>query len=167
MFSFLREVQHRDRCASIIWLHDGIWVDESQQYYHGAQNIAAQGVRPAERLDENLACKHNMLSFLELSLRRYWAHKHRAYAHVSLPPVFVFSHRWRAKLLASIFMPDQPIDLTKLSLTELQHLLNRVLQRIEEVQSTSYSSHPSHIAGSSSCSPREPFTTALLLVRIL
>ena len=29
MITFLRELQKRDRCASIIWLHDGLWVDKN------------------------------------------------------------------------------------------------------------------------------------------
>ena len=29
MVAFLRELRKRDRCASIIWLHDGLWVQRS------------------------------------------------------------------------------------------------------------------------------------------
>ena len=46
MFSFLRELQKRDRCASIVWLHDGLWVDKdlSNSIIHSAERIAARVV---------------------------------------------------------------------------------------------------------------------------
>ncbi len=44
--SFLRELQKQDRCASYIWLHDGLWVDKDlcNSIIHGAERLAAQVV---------------------------------------------------------------------------------------------------------------------------
>ena len=48
MLAFLRELQKRDRCASIIWLHDGLWVKRelSNSLIYSAERIAAQEVFP-------------------------------------------------------------------------------------------------------------------------
>ncbi len=48
MVPFLREIQKRDRCASIIWLHDGLWIDNnlSDDTIRSAEIIAARAVFP-------------------------------------------------------------------------------------------------------------------------
>ena len=48
MPAFLRELKKRDRCASIIWLHDGLWVQRElcNCLIFTAEQIAAQEVFP-------------------------------------------------------------------------------------------------------------------------
>ena len=48
MVAFLREVKKRDRCVSLIWLHDGLWVhkDLSNTLLFSCEQIAAQEVFP-------------------------------------------------------------------------------------------------------------------------
>ena len=48
MMAFLRELRKRDRCASIIWLHDGLWVQKelSDGLILSAEQIAAREVFP-------------------------------------------------------------------------------------------------------------------------
>ncbi len=49
MIAFLRELRKRDRCASLIWLHDGLWVQKelSDALIRSAEQIAAREVFPA------------------------------------------------------------------------------------------------------------------------
>ena len=48
MVAFLQEIQKRDRCVSLIWLHDGLWVhkDLSNSLLLSCEQIAAHKVFP-------------------------------------------------------------------------------------------------------------------------
>ena len=48
MVAFLQEIQKRNRCVSLIWLHDGLWVhkDLSNSLLLSCEQIAAQKVFP-------------------------------------------------------------------------------------------------------------------------
>ena len=48
MLAFLRELQKRDRCVSLIWLHDGLWVQKelSDELIRSTEQIAAKEVFP-------------------------------------------------------------------------------------------------------------------------
>ena len=49
MIAFLRESRKRDRCVSLIWLHDGLWVQKelSDALIRSSEQIAAREVFPA------------------------------------------------------------------------------------------------------------------------
>ena len=63
MVALLREVKKRDRCVSLIWLHDGLWVhkDLSNTLLLSCEQIAAQEVFPT------LPVWHSLLRIQEVS----------------------------------------------------------------------------------------------------
>ncbi len=58
MVAFLREVRKRNRCVSLIWLHDGLWVqkDLSNPLLLSCEQIAAKEVFPTLPVWPGLAC---------------------------------------------------------------------------------------------------------------
>lgn len=86
MHSFVRSLQKKNRCSSIIWLHDGVWISKT---------VSLDDVRTAEREAISLifpSCPHTEPLFRVRDLFSEYLAACDRYSNVPVAP-FVFPNR--------------------------------------------------------------------------